>query len=328
MESVNDTEYDISVIIPVYNSEEYIGECIQSILRQTKKEIQIVVVNDGSTDATEKIVEDLCKNNPNIKLINQKNQGVKYARVTGLNHADGEYIGWVDSDDFIHESMYETLYSLAMRTGAECVYCDYRFYPEKVKNKGKWFKEYHGKINGYFIDRNSQLWNKLMKKTLLERIRFQWLYPQISEYANISVLLNAKGISYTKERLYYYRVGQNSLSGGSLKGKLKHYQEGVEYTKSLKQLLIQNTKYEKKLDRYFDYRYIYTLLLVLLVAAYNKDRAAYVEANYELKRINYKNNIYLRPFLDEYYGVLKSVVIRRVIPVSYTLAGLITKNVF
>lgn len=328
MEASSDTKYDISVIIPVYNSEKYIHECIMSVLRQTKKNIQIVVVNDGSTDSTRQIVEALCTDNPDIKLINQKNQGVKYARVTGLNHADGDYIGWVDSDDFIHEDMYEKLYSLALETNAECVYCDYCFYPEQVKNKGKWFKEYKGKVSGYFIDRNSQLWNKLMKKALLNRIGFKELYPKISEYANIAVLLNAERISYTKEKLYYYRVGQDSLSGGSLKGKLPHYEEGVEYTKMLKKLLIYNTVYEKRLDKYFDYRYIYTLLLVLIVAAYNDEKESYLKAKKELERIEYTKNKYLRPFLNEYYGVLKSIVIRRIITLSYVAAKLITQRVF
>lgn len=322
------TAYDISVIILAYNAEQYLRECIDSVLDQTKKNIQIVIVNDGSADSTGRIIEGYREVHPNIKVISQENKGVRYARAVGFNHADGEYIGWVDSDDMADRYMFEKLYNLAESNQADCVYCDYEFYPEKVKNKGKWFKEYKGVIDGDFIDRNTQLWNKLVKRSLLEKISFSKLYPQISEYANIAILLNAEKIVYTNEKLYLYRVGQDSLSGGSIKGKVQHYKDGVIYTRRLKRLLLQGTKYEQSLKQYFDYRYIYTLFLLMIVSSYNEDKKTYLRARTALQKTHYRQNRYVRPLLDLYYGKAGSFVIRSLIPISYRGASIITKKVF
>ncbi len=328
MKDTKTAGYDISVIILAYNAERYLKECIDSVLGQTKKNIQIVIVNDGSTDSTGSIIEEYRKDHPNIKVVTQENKGVRYARAVGFRHADGEYIGWVDSDDMAERNMFEKLYDLAESNHADCVYCDYAFYPEKVKNKGKWFKEYKGTIDGDFIDRNTQLWNKLVKKSLLTKIGFAELYPRISEYANIAILLNAEKIAYTTEKLYFYRVGQDSLSGGSIKGKIQHYEDGVIYTRRLKKLLLRNTKYEQSLEEYFDYRYIYTLFLLMIVASYNENKKMYRKAGKALHKTKYRQNQYVKPFLDQYYGKAGSFVIRNVIPASYTIAKITTKKVF
>lgn len=328
MKDKNNIVYDISVIILAYNVEQYLKECIDSVLNQTKKNIQIVIVNDGSTDSTGSIIEQYCKKHPDIKVITQENKGVRYARAVGFTHADGEYIGWVDSDDMASPQMFEKLYDLAESDHADCVYCDYDFYPEKVKSKGKWFKEYKGVIDGDFIDRNTQLWNKLVKRSLLEKINFSKLYPQISEYANIAILLNAEKIAYTNEKLYLYRVGQDSLSGGSVKGKVQHYKDGVIYTRQLKRLLLQGTKYEHSLKQYFNYRYIYTLFLLMIVSSYNKDKETYRKARTAFRKTKYRQNKFVKPFLDQYYGKTGSFVIRNVIPASYEIAAVITEKVF
>ena len=162
----------------------------------------------------------------------------------------------------------------------------------------------------------------------MEKISFSKLYPQISEYANIAILLNAEKIVYTNEKLYLYRVGQDSLSGGSIKGKVQHYKDGVIYTRRLKRLLLQGTKYEQSLKQYFDYRYIYTLFLLMIVSSYNEDKKTYLRARTALQKTHYRQNRYVRPLLDLYYGKAGSFVIRNLIPISYRGASIITKKVF
>ena len=116
------------------------------------------------------------------------------------------------------------------------------------------------------------------------------------------------------------------MSGGEYVGRVKYYKKGVSITKNLKKL-IGDTPYEKSLDTYLDYRYIYTLLLLLLVAAKNSDRHAYNEAKAELLRINFRNNKYVDQFIPYNYGRLKAWVITRIVPSSYFIANPLVKIV-
>ena len=97
----------ISIIVPVYNAEKYLDQCIQSILNQTHTNIELILVNDGSKDLSEEICLSYEKLDDRVKFINQSNSGVSVARNSGIDYASGTYIGFVDSDDWIHPQMYE-----------------------------------------------------------------------------------------------------------------------------------------------------------------------------------------------------------------------------
>lgn len=109
----------ISVIIPAYNSQEYIKDAIESIMRQTLKDIEIILVDDGSTDDTFKICKDYSLMDKRIKVIHQENKGISGARNTGIDNATGEYISFVDSDDTIELNMYEELYNCVTQYGED-----------------------------------------------------------------------------------------------------------------------------------------------------------------------------------------------------------------
>lgn len=317
--------YDISVIVPVYNAEKYLDECVTSLINQTKDKLQIILVNDGSTDRSPDIAESYKREYPNITVIHQENCGVEMARAVGYRNAQGEYIGWIDADDIAKPDMFEKLYSLAKINNADFVYCDYDFYPRKVAKKSKWFKEYRGTIDGEFIDRNTQCWNTLVKKHLYEKVHIDKCLLEYSEYCWIAAMLAAEKISYTKEKLYLYRVGQDSLSGGSYIGKVPHYRRGVEITKNLK-TIIKGSQYEKSLDEYFEYRYIYTLILLALVAAKNNAYSEYEYAKEELKRLHYRKNRYTYLLVKESYGPSKAFVLTQIIPQNYYVARLIANS--
>ena len=317
-------EYEISVIIPVYNAEKYLNECIDSILNQTIKNIQIVIVNDGSTDNSGSIIEKYSQDHSNIKYIVQQNSGVEKARAVGFQNADGKYIGWIDADDIAKPDMFEKLYTLAISENADYVYCDYEFFPRKVATKSKWFKEYKGIVDGDFIDRNTQCWNTLVKRELYEKVGIYDLLLKYSEYCWIAVMIEANKIAYTKEELYRYRVGHTSISGGQFDGKVQYYKKGANLSKTLKEI-IKGTPYEKPLDSYFDYRYIYTLLLLIIVSAKNSDKATYTETKKELKSLHYRKNPYLDRFVANNYGKLKAWIITRVLPSCYIVASPIVK---
>lgn len=109
----------VSVIIPIYNVEQYLRRCLDSIINQTLTDIEIICVNDGSTDNSPQILEEYAKADNRIKIINQVNSGVSEARNTGIKNASGEYIGWVDPDDYVDTDYFEKLYTAATENNAD-----------------------------------------------------------------------------------------------------------------------------------------------------------------------------------------------------------------
>ena len=122
----------VSVIVPVYNVENYIEKCLDSLLNQTLDDIEIIVVNDGSTDNSANIIKEKYVNK--IVYLEKENGGLSDARNFGLPHAKGKYIAFLDSDDYIEPTMYEKMYSVAEKEEADMVECDFYWeYPNKVK---------------------------------------------------------------------------------------------------------------------------------------------------------------------------------------------------
>ena len=162
----------VTIIVPAYNAEPYIEKCAISILHQTLDDIEIIFIDDGSTDNTGKILDDLTEKYNNARVIHQSNQGLYKSREIGLSLATGDYVGWIDADDYAETNMFEELYSAAIINDSELVICNYSWFPEKIATKEKWFREYYGKIDTHFIERNSQPWNKIVKRELMNRYTF------------------------------------------------------------------------------------------------------------------------------------------------------------
>ena len=109
----------VSVIVPIYNVEKYLDRCMQSVLNQTLKDIEIIMVDDGSPDNCPSMCDEYARKDNRIKVIHKKNGGLGFARNSGLEIATGEYVAFIDSDDFIDTSMYETLYNTAKIYGLD-----------------------------------------------------------------------------------------------------------------------------------------------------------------------------------------------------------------
>ena len=123
----------ISIIIPAYNIENYIAKCLDSLLNQTYKNLEIIVVDDGSSDNTGKIVDDYVLRYKNIKAIHKKNGGVSSARNSGIDVANGEYIGFVDGDDIVDKEMFEILMDNAIKYEADISHCGYKMiFPSRI----------------------------------------------------------------------------------------------------------------------------------------------------------------------------------------------------
>lgn len=312
---------DVSVIVPIYNAGKYLNECIESLVNQTKK-VEIVLVNDGSTDSSPDIINKYAAKHENIIVVNQNNLGLTGARISGIKASHGTYIGWVDADDFVEVDMYEKLYSLAVREEADLVYCDYDYYPKSVMQKIKWFQEYKGKKDASFIDKNTQFWNKLFSRDLLEKTRLEDNLKKCNEYATIPTMLATDKVSYIYDRLYHYRIGHLSMSGGGYDGKVEHYQEGVKSTVNLIELVSENI-YDDRLKLYFEYRYIYALILLCIVAAKNKNKSVFYDAKDKLENINYHNNPYTMSLIEKHYGWIKAIVMTKIMPKYYFAAKII-----
>lgn len=204
----------VSVIVPVYNVEQYLTECLDSLVNQTLEEIEILVVNDGSPDNSQAIIDDFAARYPNkIRAFVKENGGLSDARNYGVERAQGEYIGFVDSDDFVREDMYEKLYTKAVQDESDVVVCNYcKFTQEKVqgvliiKNPDKF---------GSSIEETPELLLECKSFAVNKLYRREWYcanhfaFPKGQCYEDSAVVYNmmymANHISAVQDGLYFYR---------------------------------------------------------------------------------------------------------------------------
>lgn len=199
----------ISVIVPCYNVEKYVENTILCLINQTYKNIEIIVVEDCSTDNTYNILQNIQKQYPDrIKLFkNDKNGGLAYTRNKGLEYVNGEYIGYIDSDDYVDSNYFEELLNAMEKENADLALADIILVDENGNNIGETPKACIGKVNKENVISNGMAassCNKLFKRELIEKYPF--LEGKINEdvSAIIPAIINAKKIAYTNEVKYYY----------------------------------------------------------------------------------------------------------------------------
>lgn len=203
----------ISVIIPVYNSEKTIKKCIDSLLNQTFKDLEIILVNDASSDNSLNIINSY-KNNNIIVINNDVNKGIGYSRNIGLKNASGEYISFVDSDDYVNNNAYEQLYNATNNNENDLVICNYN----KIINNSIVENEYIFENSKVTLKSNPEMllninpapWNKLYKKELVKNLYF----PENLKYEDtifvLSAINRAKSIKIISDKLYNYIVRDKS----------------------------------------------------------------------------------------------------------------------
>lgn len=317
----------VTVIIPAFNAEPYIEQCANSVLYQTLEDLEIIFIDDGSTDKTGEILDKLISNHPNARVIHQQNKGLYETRTIGISLATGDYIGWIDADDYVELNMYEVLFKEALRHESDLVICDYSWFPEKISTKDKWFREYKGKADVSFVERNSQPWNKIVSRNLIEKLNIGSYFTTCFDEIYIRILMEAKNPVTIRQPLYNYRVGCKTMS--SSYSDVSHYRRFVEASKNLREVMDPFLKDNYWRD-YFDYRIIYYLLVTMVVAANSDDKESYLDNRRELFDLKpkYKNNSHFWSILKENYGTLKSIVIGEMIPIGYDLARILCKLYF
>ena len=209
----------ISIIIPIYKVEKYLRKCIESVINQTYKNLEIILIDDGSPDNCNSICDEYQKIDDRIIVVHQKNRGVSNARNIGLNIASGEYIGFVDGDDYIARDMYETLYNVMQENNAQMSVCNFyiekqgeMFIQHKIDNGIKVFNQQEA-IREMLLDRiiRGYLWTKLYKKECFHNLRF----PEGKNYEDVAisikVLENIEKVVYINTPKYYYLYRDDSI---------------------------------------------------------------------------------------------------------------------
>lgn len=200
----------ISIIVPVYNVEKYLRRCIDSILSQTYRDIEVILVDDGSTDSSPAICDEYGEKDSRITVIHKPNGGLSDARNSGINIAKGEYLGFVDSDDYISSEMYEKLLSNAEKHKADIAVCNAELVQE---GKSAEFKEndgvrvYDGNATYAMICQRAftvNAWNKLYRRELFDTVRYPvgMLYEDLATTYKLTEL--SQKVVVLEQELYAY----------------------------------------------------------------------------------------------------------------------------
>ena len=284
----------LSVIVPVYNVEKYLEKCLNSLVNQTLQEIEILVVNDGSTDNSQLIIDEFTAKFPlKIRSFNKENGGLSDARNFGIEKATGAFIGFVDSDDYVSDAMFEEMYILAKKHNAEMAICNLQKVDEvgNITQKLTQIPNMPEKIDlrsnfTVFSDLSYFACNKIFKKDLFEGEKFQKgmhfedieLIPQL--------LLKCETIVQTQNYHYQYLERADSISK-------THTAKGLDILKAVKNVEISFEKSSfknknKELKGFQILEGVYTFLAYL---AFVKDEETYRKMALELKKFIKQNKI-------------------------------------
>jgi len=213
----------ISIIVPIYKVEKYLRRCLESILQQTYTNLEIILVDDGSPDGCPKICDEYAINDTRVKVIHKTNGGLSSARNAGLDIATGEWIGFVDSDDWILPNMYEKLYSVAKRESSDLVICGYRFVDESNTPVGDKFSiikdEMLTKLDAFnkLSVRDSWFYitvvNKIYANRIFSNLRFPVGRIQEDEFTIHYVFDACEKIVSISDILYMYVQRKDSIMG-------------------------------------------------------------------------------------------------------------------
>ena len=258
----------VSVIVPVYNAEKYLENCIESIINQSMREIEIILVNDGSTDDSEKICKQYERKDARVRYIEQKNQGVSVARNKGKDIATGEYILFIDADDEMDLTMIEKLYSDIQKYNGDIAVCKI----QKIKSKDEvenitvedisvCSMVQEDALKSYFTESKLEIgvWNKLFKKSVIENVNY-YVGRRMNEdkFFAFESILNAQVITYRNEGLYYYYERNNSVTKQKFDEK---WFDNIFFAEKIYEIIIKN---KPNLEREARHQLIMTKYYLLL----------------------------------------------------------------
>lgn len=219
-----DNSYKISIIVPVYNIAQYLARCLDSIINQTYKNLEIIIVDDGSVDSSREIIEEYKKKDSRIISIFKENSGVSDTRNLGIESATGDYIGFVDGDDYIEPNMFEFLMDNAIKHNADISHCGYQMvFPSRTDyyyNTGEVIVQDNNKgvldlLQGTIIEPG--IWNKLYKRSVIGDVRMPSGIRINEDFLfNVMVFANAEKSVFEDKPMYHYILRKNSAATSSI----------------------------------------------------------------------------------------------------------------
>lgn len=290
----------VSVIVPVYNVEQYLEKCLNSLIHQTLEDIEIVVVNDGSTDNSQQIIDEFSAQFPDkIKAYIKENGGLSDARNFGIDRANGAFFGFVDSDDYVTPTMFEEMYFLAQKHDAEMVICNLQKVDEhgKITQKLTQIPHLEEKIDlknhfSVFSDLSYFACNKLFKKELFATKRFKkevhfediQLIPQL--------LLNCQTIAQTQEYHYQYLERSNSITK-------THTEKGLDILKAVNEVsdVFEKSMYSEQKTALKNFKILEGVYTFLAYLAFVKEDDIFRKMSSELRDFMRLNDLSLRDIL-------------------------------
>lgn len=246
--SNNTLNKKVSVIVPVYNVEKYLRRCVDSLLCQTYPNIEIILVDDGSTDKSGSICDEYLYIDKRIRVIHKKNGGLSSARNAGLEIAVGEYIGFLDSDDWARPEMIEFLLSIILKEDSEIAQCGFTPFYEKQQLSEYVEKDYvkeptvnlsyieaYNELYGIDVNNNINFitWNKLYKRGLFDFLRFSEGMNNEDVIMTAKIIALCSKISISNTAMVYYMQRENSIMGEQRKNKFKMAYEHFKAFKNI-----------------------------------------------------------------------------------------------
>ena len=243
----------VSVIVPVYNVAPYLKRCIKSILNQSYAKLEVILVDDGSTDGSGKICDKLKETDNRIMVIHQANKGLSGARNTGIDNCHGQYVCFVDSDDYVHPDYVRYLYDMCQNNDCEIGICYHyiteedNYYkdvdlnsPIEVFSREDIFDRFYTDMHGSIVI----AWNKIYKRECIGDIRYDVGLIHEDEATTFKFLYNAKMIAFGREVLYYYYSRPDSITGQGYSKKnldiLKAYENRLGFYKEHEETTLYN----------------------------------------------------------------------------------------
>lgn len=291
----------VSVIIAVYNTEKYIEKCLDSLLSQTYPNIELVVVNDCSTDNSLKILKKYTKKYSNIILIdNKENRGLSYSRNIGLENASGEYIGYIDSDDYVDQDYYEKFMTKIIKEKSDMAIADMKIvyedgsYPDHVT---KGCDGEQTKLNFIKNGLAASACNKVFKKEIISKYKFSEGKINEDLAVILPTIVNSNKISYVENNYYYYVQRGGSIQNSGFSDKRFDIFYGVELT--LKR--IKGCKNYNKISQAIIFEQLIALLIYVIPKEKNIIRRYQILKKYNQlsSKYNIRQNIYFWQFLEQ-----------------------------
>lgn len=276
----------LSVIIPVYGVEKYISQCLESLINQTYKNIEIIVINDGTKDNSANIAKEYSAKDSRIKVYDYENGGISVARNRGLAKANGDFIAFLDSDDWVAPEMYSKLIQCLEDTNVDFVKCGiiefnetqsdtHTFNSDKVMNAD--FSLYYG---GFL---NTVVWNAVYTRGIAVKVKYPENVVNEDNYATGMYIYYAKKVAFVKEAYHHYRINMSGVSKGPKKRPLDRFRAVYR----LKQELLQKGFEDSGLDRRLAidiYHYARDKNPLVRVKSMEKQMKDFVIKNLDLRR--------------------------------------------